>query len=418
MTEAESAPVELDDEAKALQLERLKAEARRDIAAARQDRITSALPDLDVELPRGELDVGASGSSLPELIAYRHLDEAAGGLVDKLRNDHKVQGRRILIISELDQTARCASHDALMQRATLLTGRLEEARTALPSGPRSEGTGSTKQDSSPARVTVSVAAGLAVLVGAVPTIARLLRTDTTIRPASFSVADTAVVAAVARVLRQQGAHVEVPGMRAVPENAVIEQMKRLAVLREDVADGLRRFRIEVLQGGPGGRLERLSARLASRRKALDGLLDDRGADDDSGRRLQEEVDELQDSVSGLRPVVEAHQATAATADALLEATDQFLATAYTTDAAGYSPVMSAALAHETCSGDGLALYVKASAAGGESVYEDRIGADKALHVGGFAITWMLTDCDGEVLSSGVHTHASSVNTTLGKPLDW
>jgi len=231
-------------------------------------------------------------------------------------------------------------------------------------------------------------AAIGAAVGVLPSVLQALRTNVSIRPVAFEVQDIAVAASVGRSIGQLEAKIKVFGMTAVPTNAATEKLDQLQELRDEVADAFRAFRITALEGGLGGQLARELARLALVQKEFDARLED--GNESARTELRKAILLLQESISRLQPKVDAERATAANAQALVEAVDSYLVAAYKTDESGMSPAALAALVHDACESDGNmnVLYLKASAAGGESVYEERWGRDKALHVGGIAVTWI------------------------------
>jgi hypothetical protein len=434
---AEKRDFELDDAARQLLLDQTKAEARQKIAQARKAAAGASLPDLAVTVPEETLDVGAQGSVIAQLVGYRQLDALADRIAQTIRNDWAgVTGARILITTQPEHTTRCANHLAVTARLRVLTDRLRDADEELATADDRAGDLPAEPDLSglmdvlhlkgvsaafavgPAVVAAApvVAAGVTALAGLASTALQALRTNVTVRPVAFTLSDTAVAAAVARSLQQIDGKVTILGTGPIPANDVTRGLDELLELRDQLEDRLRTFRLTALTS-EAGRLARDTARLELLRAELDSQL---GKDRGPNAALRETVEALVDDVARVQALLDEQRASAARAEAVLETTDAFLAAALQPDATGLSPAAAAALFHDACGADGglHVLFVQASAAGGESVYEERWGGDKALHMGGMAVTWMLTAPDGTLRSSGVLTDVGFASSEVGKRFEW
>lgn len=439
MSDDSNATVALDSEAQALLLLQKKAEARKAIIEANRAADAATLPDLKMELAPGTLDVGENGSALAKLVGYRELDDIAARLVQRIKQDWPVTSRTILIVTDLSFTASCAVHMSMTRQTAAFIDRLRDARDDLDAARVSTSNLDPLELSDvamafagdallhtrnllPAAPLAGLAAGglsavAGMATGAISTLVQALRTNVTVRPVSFDVADIAVVAEVAGALQQNGAKVHVLGMTALPRNDVLEKVDDAISLRGELDDALRQFRQTKLEGGDLVELARESARLELLHKEFAARLDN---PDKPTADLRAAIELVQRRVAELQPKVDEAKALAARSEALLAAVDEYLLGVLKPDASGTSPAAVAAVIHDACASDGNldVLYVQASAAGGESIYEERWRADKALHIGGVAVTWLLSAAGGELVSGGVQTGVSSVKSEVGQAVEW
>src|SRR5215470_5298332 len=76
--------IPLDDEAKRLKLEQVKAEARKAIAEAQKAALASQLPSPEFKSPEGTVDLSDKAGLVAQLVAYEMLNAAAKTIANEV----------------------------------------------------------------------------------------------------------------------------------------------------------------------------------------------------------------------------------------------------------------------------------------------------------------------------------------------
>jgi hypothetical protein len=111
--------VPLDDEAKKLKLEAIKAEARKSIATAQQATLEAQLPKSDVTAPEGKIEAGENVGMVAQAVAYSALGDVAGKIAGAIP-----QKASVLIVDSRGLFATDWQYE-------MVTGDLADQKTAL-----------------------------------------------------------------------------------------------------------------------------------------------------------------------------------------------------------------------------------------------------------------------------------------------
>jgi hypothetical protein len=399
-SDAPTATAPSDPELVRIDVEQKRAEARKAAAEATKAEIDLVLPD--IEIPEETLDAGDKASPVSELLAYSGLDPATAEIVKRLLEEvPDLKGGRLLLIQGASLSGDTGVHRQMTAFIELLQEGLAEAIQRL----EADDPGTTIvpfnaddiHELAPAFA--APAAAIGAVLSAVPTILSLLRSNVTIRGREFRISRAAVSANTARSLRRQGVEVTVADFAAVSDSALWDKMQLIRTDRARLADLQSRWQLERIDTATL-ELARMNERRASLFKQRDELAKDPKRDPDP---IDQELERLAGSMRALEAVRARAMHTVALAEKVGAATDQFVLASHAIPTGGsVPPIVTAALIDGFLQGGGTKYFLSVEAAfgGGESQYEEKVGADRAKHVGGIVLSYLLTDRDAMLRSSG------------------
>lgn len=398
--------VDLDPEARSLLLEQKKAEARKAIAEAHKAEINAYLPDLKVDPPAETLDAGEKASPVSELLAYAELDAATGEIVTRIKRDvvlDSLDGRTVVLVPTANLTVDHGVYVTLRSFKDVLSAALDAAIARLQEPSREH---RNEEFVPPAAV--------ALVLSALPTVLSLARSNTIIRARDFTITRSAVTAALSQQLRIAKANVVVADFARVPENGIVAEISSLQRLRDALVERQSWWQIEHVDA-PTPRLAKQNERLTTLYKKRDEMV---------AANPPQQTDDVDKAIESLRGEIAATEGKVASArfnidlaQRIVTAADAFLAAIHAMPTGGAAPPIVTAALYErfiTERDAGFVLFAEASFGGGESQTEEKIGRDKALYLGGVALSYLLTDATGFIKSSGIVCRLAETTQTIGK----
>jgi hypothetical protein len=417
--------VPLDSATRELLLQQKKAEARKAIAEARKAEQAALLPDLSFTVPEHTVTPGEKGSPVAVLLGYGTVSAVCDKIAASIIDAGIKKEATVLIVDDLA----VATQDGLYVQVSMNLARLLQAAKSLqdrldppPSLPGDASVEGKPVEGEPlAQVETADAVAIAgAVMSAVPGLLSLFRTNYSIKGRDFDIAFAPVAAAMARSLHSLGPAVFVRDLRPVPVGGVIAQAMKLQEARDDV-EARRIWRRISRVDHPTPDLEVQRERLTSLRKQRDQLLTGQGDKTAEHQQLLKEIQELVAEIEAIRVRRDAAAYEVEAAGGLVQAIDAFLSSLLVTPTGQKYPPLVAAALHEGLhiSGDDAIhydyiLFVEATFAGGESVYEERWGRDRAAHLGGSAVAYLLVDNSGRVVTSGVSSRLGAATHKLGE----
>jgi hypothetical protein len=219
---------------------------------------------------------------------------------------------------------------------------------------------------------------------------------------------------MAKSLRAADVEVVIEGFTASVDNEITQRFRSLRVDRSRMADLQSTWQFEHIDP-----LALQLGRMAERRTALlkqrDALVSAKPAGDPA--EIDALLNSLGDDMTALETLRAGRLHVVDMAVRLGAAIDQFLLAASAIPASGaVSPIVGAAILHEFFSGgrQRYVLLVDPAFGGGESQYEEKVGRDRAQHVGGVVLAYMLTDKDGLIRSSGNVASVATSSLKVGE----
>ena len=196
--------VPLDDEAKKLKLDAIKAEARKTIAQAQKDTLAAQFPSSDVEAPEGKVDVGEKVGMVAQAVAYSAMADVAQTVADAVPANAAV-----LVVDDRGLFATDWQYE-------MVTGDLAEQKTALdeavkvlapPEKPEKPPAAPEGADVAP--LVAGLAPALTVassLAGGAAQLAGLFRSDYGLSALETKIESTPFIAAVTEKLLEEDVH--------------------------------------------------------------------------------------------------------------------------------------------------------------------------------------------------------------------
>jgi hypothetical protein len=390
MADADSAETPLDEEAKRLKLEQVKAVARKAIAEAQKATLAAQLPSGDTKPLEGKVEVGAKAGIVAQTVAYSLVENAAKGIAVKVKARLAgVTGASVLVVEDRRLVATDWPYE-------VIRGQLEHERAALDkAADLLEGTLPKKPDRKMDMFTVTAAGVTAVagVVGAAAGVAGMFRTDYSLAAREVAIGTTPLVAAVARELLAASVPVTVDAF-GIAAGAVIRDFwaardRRLEV--ERLALALKNTRVLPADRRIEDRRAELKDATAAYHKGLGAEKKPEGLPE-----LRQRMESLETSIRTEEDAAAPSRALAAAAEALIARFDAF-ATAVTAAKPGdYPPLVAAALReplHSTPAGHTHVLYVGVEASGGETITRRSLfgKSGQVGFMGGAQISYLLLE---------------------------
>ena len=384
-----------DPEVERLLLEKAKAEARKAIAEARRDELKAMMPDLSFEVPQGSLTPPDKASPVAELIGYSVLGDATDGIAAELRQQLTSTDRvDVLLVDDLSLASSDAIYLQVRSQLELFRAKVDALVKAL----------SPPTDQVQLLPAASVAVGAAV--SALPGLLSLFKRDVTVLGREFKIGASAVAASMVRSLaRNDGWRCYLHGFRPVPHAGVLESVKGLQERRDTL--GELRLRHQITE------VDAVAPELASKRARLTLRQSDRDAlarEKADTTEIDRELDRLTADLATLQARQDEARIVVGAAGTLIEAVDTFLTSlSVTPSGAKYPPIVGAALLEGLHSDEqssphyDYVLFVDVAFAGGESMYEQKVGTDRVAHLAGCVVAYLVTDRSGVVVASGTRT---------------
>jgi hypothetical protein len=439
---ANDTDVPLDEEAKKLKLEQIKAQAQQAIAEAQKstaqahkDTLLAQLPSSDTKPIEGKVEVGEKVGLVAELVAHSLLGDAAATIAG-----HVPEGARVLLVEDRMLAASDWRY-ALVDQA--INVHKNAFRSALEAVEQAGGEPVAEEVTPPLdgvqAEAIPVAAALITantLVGSAASLAGMFRTDYSITHRDVTFGATPLIAAVAAaILASDGdASAIVDGFQEVAGSGLVTRFGELS----DQRARLERAKLALNQGQVAS--EQRSDALRDEAKALTEAYDNAlggSTDGAQTQALKQRLDEIQGSAQTARAALATPHAAIALADAVLARFDAF-ATAVLTpvEGAAYPPLVAAALreqlhgpitAPEADGGDSESsaparrithvLYVAAESAGAETIARQRLfgRSGRMGYLGGVQVSFLLLDVATDTtISAGTQPFLGHMHYDLGE----
>ncbi|GAA3611657.1 hypothetical protein [Microlunatus ginsengisoli] len=376
----EAPAVALDDEAKRLQLEKIKAEARSAIAQADRKRFDATLPAVSGKPLDGTVTTDDKTGVLADLLAYGVLAEIATAIVGSLAIE---PGAAVLLTDTRDLVADQGVLSEVDRQLVRHTTRLSDAADNLDA-------------ITPAQPDGLAAAGALLAVPALVSLATglsgLLQTNYVVKGRETSVGRTAVLAAMASALT--GRQVAIDGFGRVPRGDGTVLGRLVAVSDQlDAVSGRAMALRETLLAPAEAELTELTAELAAyqaeRRKLVVAGAVTAAIDAEITRLAGARTTKLT-QIAPVRAVLRNTQEA-------LDGCATFVQAATTAPAADRPPIIRAAL-REAWSDTGWIVYAEVTSAGGETITRQSAlrRPRYATFVGGCRVDYLALDPGGAV----------------------
>ena len=422
---ASTAPaVALDDEAKRLQLEQVKAEARKAIAQAQQATLQADLPSPQSKPLEGTVTLGDKAGLVAQIVARAVVEEGAREIAGAVAA--QCEGQTTLIVEDRNLLAgdwryALVRTELTTQRDTLAAacGALNEATekaAAEPDepepagggkieslGPGAAGGAAAAAAATAALGPIGLLAAAPAVIGGVADVVGMFRSNYTIAAADVQMGATPLVAGVAGELRRLGRAVVVDDFRVLDSPLIgdfFSAREQRLELERQLAE-LAQRRVE----GAGRRIDDLRADRTDAAAAYDkALCADAlppGAD-----TLRRRLEQLDGDIAKAEIAVAPWRALQAAARAAADRWDAF-ATAVVTAGPGdpYPPLVAAARRerlHANARRVRRVLYVGVEGTGGETITRRSLfrSNDRLGIVGGAQLSWLLLDAENDTLLDG------------------
>lgn len=408
--------IELDTEAKDLLLDQTKAEARQAIAEARKATTAASTVPLPTELPQASLDAGDAGSVVAAVEAFAVLKDASTDIASAIHDDleNPDPPPTVLLVKSLDVATGHGVYRAVDAQLAQLEQIVERASRLLPEAEPSilaEQRKSTGLEGANFRlagpVIASTVAGVAA--GALPLLLAAFKTDVTIRNREVQVQQGATFAALARALNHHGYSVQLEAMRGPQDqNPLIARVNALATRRMKLVEQQLTVQINIVEGPAAIDLAQATERLKARREELS-----KATTEAARRRLRRQIETASGQVTEALGIVNAASYQVAIAKEAIQAIDTFLAQLFSASETQSAPIVTAAVHQELSAEENLyLLFAETVQTGGETILKTRwrTGLEKAHHIGGVSVAWVLSNRAGEIASSGLQTRLGTVTT--------
>jgi len=383
-------------------------EIRKLTADASAAEIAAAVPKLPTEIPAGKLDAGDKASPYGVVAAYRALSPIADAIVGKVP-----QTATGVWIVPSDIVSR---HRAVNEAVTATLGRIErelaDAKAMIAPPPEH------RLPSEGARLMMLGPMVLTLAASAIPAVASLMRTNTTIRSQPVTMTFSAVAAEVADSLRTRlgsSAALSIYGAPAPVAVDLFTRVREAEDARDDLALALVDYRANGVSEPPAelaATAERLAAvKLFAAERA-------KGTDQPAFEKALTLVEDAARAASDAREAFARRVGVCSYVDKVLADVTTALAAMLAPDAQGVTPVQMAGVYE--ANRDSHVLVLESSYTGAESVYDDNaLRSDKGSHFGSTVVTYFLLDGASRLLDSGVVYDVVVGNTTVGhRNVEW
>jgi hypothetical protein len=390
-----TAPVPLDDEARALKLQQAKAEARKAILDANLASAQALVPTIDTSALKETVSLEGEAGSVVNTVAAGQLKKVADAIV-KIVGGKAEPGSRVILVEGRAVAEADLAYTDIVERFRWYEDKFDEV---------------IQQVRQPAEEIVesliTLLIGASTVVSAVTSTLGLLASDTSMRDRKVALDDTALKAALAGRLKAAGLEPVIEGLTSTADSEV---MRRLSGLWDRYAE-LKRAKTEKQLEIDDRKAEQaaIDARIASVQADYDKARKD--GDEPTARRLATYLEELRKErvEKGFKQREKNTIVALEAATWLMSMFDAYAAAISTLPAgAARSPLQAAALrevVHGRKAGEHL-LFATITAAGGDAIQKQSnalgLGA-RTTFMAGVVVTWMLIAADGKLVAADVES---------------
>jgi hypothetical protein len=416
--------VQLDDEAKQLKLQQVKAESRKAIAEAEKSRLSALLPTADVKPTGTKTEVGSNVGLAADLLSHKLVDVGAGKLVADIQT--AVAGGKILIVDDIAFIATDWPYSfisaELSNQTTALTTAVDTLKSHLigsvpleREAPREEEVVEEEFALPALAIPAAVAVAPSVVAG-VASLVSLFRSDYAISSRDVKIGVQPLLAAVVRHLTKVTPKiaVTVDRFRILGPSTLITAYENACMLRAELGS-LRDYAYE-------SSVLVVDKQIEDIRLEIKMLGDQLTATKETSARvhLDKRLTELRDQIRQLEKGSVTERSLVRTADAIGSRFDVFSSSVTATPTGAlYPPLVAAAMREQLHTNDGgysHILFVGLEATGGEVVSE-RAPFWKGNHLdylGGCAVFYLLHSVpENSTVAAGSHQLMSRLRYDLG-----
>jgi hypothetical protein len=434
--------IELDDEAKALQLEANKAESRKKIAEAEKasakahkGAVQAALPSVDTEPLKGDIEVGTGVGLISDRVAYSLIEDAAARAAAVVMKKLEGQDPRVLVVEDRDLVSSDWAYELVRAQLEASATALEEAKTALGGGrqtivieeeereSRVEPSAELARDAevmtfdidrtalAAAVVSPVMAAGKA-LVGASADIAAFFRSDYALSTKAVDIKTTPLTAAICEHV--SGAFpIEVDRFLRLNDTGILETFRSAVTCRMEVNQLSASLKAQVVNPGKR-RVKTLREELAETSKSFNAEKDDA-----QRKVLEAKVSKLKKDIRRKENENGPAAGAASTADSLVTGFDQLIEKlTKAPEGGGLPPLASAAIRERLHTGEHPythVLYASVESPGGEAIKRKSVWPwwNVMTFMGGAQVSYLLVKLgDNAVKAAGTESVLGTVKLKL------
>jgi len=347
--------VQLDEEAKRLMLEQIKAEARRKIAEEKKATLTAQLPSLDAKPLEGKVDVGSNVGLVAQLVAHLVLHEAANKITEKLKYKLSTSESHlrpsVLIVENRNLIATdwpyikihnqlCMMETALNNIKNMLEKKVDKKPEEKPDEKLNDSVYLKKG------ATFDFLPGLPIAIGAAASIIGMFRSDYSITGKDVKIGTTPLVAAVAHALIKENVPVSIDGFN-INRSQLIEYFFKVRELRlqvEHLCLCLKMEKVQLADRILGDLRAELKEAMTAYYKHIFEIPGSSREKENNNKENNNTVQNLKDKIEKCEKNTAPHRALIAAVESLITVFDGFavaITSATTPDA--YPPIVAAAI---------------------------------------------------------------------------
>jgi hypothetical protein len=397
-----SQTVPLDDDAKRLKLDQVKAEARQAIAAAQKATVAALLPSSDVKPLEGKVDVGTGVGLVAQLIGYQLLDEASARIAKAIARCG-VKGADILVVEDRLLAGTDWVYEGIQHELAALAPALDQMLADL--GPtelqRAEIVPTVPQLRTELFMAPLGLAAVAVspVIGAAASLLGMFKTDYSITSREVKIGTTPLVAAVANRLVEQKHNITVDQFSLIAGSRIVADFRSV----HDKRDQVEQESIKLKYGSvlpADRRIEDLRAQMKDAWTELDKALSGETTGKHQIADLRSQLRAAKADLGEVESDSASARAKVAAAEALIARFDAFATAATTAPSTGNPPLLSAALRERLHrSGDDPktslthVLFVGIEGSAGETITRtSRFGrSGQVVYMGGAQVSYLVLE---------------------------
>jgi hypothetical protein len=335
--------VTLDDDAKRLKLDQVKAEARQAIAEAQKATVAALLPASDVKPLEGQVDVGAGVGLVAQLIGYQLLDEASARIAKAIARCG-VKGADILVVEDRLLAGTDWAFEGIQHELAALAPALDQmlidlglievqSAGSVPIVPR---LGAEMVPVVPAALAVSS------VIGAAASLVGMFKTDYSITSREVKIGTTPLIAAVAKRLVEEKHNISLDQFSLVAGSRIVADFWSVHNKRDQVEQESIKLKYGSVMPADR-RIEDLRARIKDAWTELNKALSAETTGKNQIANLRGELTAQKAELGQIESDSASARARVAAADALIARFDAFATAATTATSTGNPPLLSAAL---------------------------------------------------------------------------
>ena len=332
---SDSQTVALDNDARQLKLEQVKAEARQAIAEAQKAALVAQLPPSDVKPLEGKVDVGAGVGLVGQLVAYQLLGDAAATIVGVFRKGG-VKQANVLVVEDRLLVGTDWAYVTVRRQLGFQKKAIDDMLTELTPPQPGQPSGGFTATLLPAAVAAPA------VIGAAATLLGMFRTDYSITSRDVKIGTTPLIAAVANKLLDDDHQVSVDYFSLVADAAIARDFFGVQAKRNELAQ--KNLSLKISNVLPADRrIEDLRAEMKDVWSALDKALTGEAKGTAQTEELRKRLETLKSTLAETEIESAPDRAKNSRAEAVIAQFDAFATAVTTATGTGNPPLLMAAL---------------------------------------------------------------------------